>query len=72
MTPHGDGPSSYRPPEMTQDTPRITFQDRRDDAERNGCGVREGRTALHCLGPSRVITPIPTSPGAFLVRKTQS
>ena len=25
MTPHGGGPSSYRPPEMTQDTPRISF-----------------------------------------------
>ena len=25
MTPHGGGPSSYRLPEMTQDTPRITF-----------------------------------------------
>ena len=25
MIPHGDGPSSYRLPEMTQDTPRITF-----------------------------------------------
>ena len=23
---HGSGPSSYRPPEITQDTPRITFQ----------------------------------------------
>ena len=26
MLPHGGGPSSYRLPEMTQDTPRITFQ----------------------------------------------
>ena len=25
MKPHGGGPSSYRLPEMTQDTPRITF-----------------------------------------------
>ena len=25
MIPHGSGPSSYRLPEMTQDTPRITF-----------------------------------------------
>ena len=27
-TPHGNGPSPYRLPEMTQDTPRITFQER--------------------------------------------
>ena len=26
MIPHGSGPSSYRLPEMTQDTPRITFE----------------------------------------------
>jgi len=25
MTPHGSGPSPYRLPETTQDTPRITF-----------------------------------------------
>ena len=25
MIPHGDGPSSYHLPEMTWDTPRITF-----------------------------------------------
>ena len=25
MIPHGSGPSSYHLPEMTQDTPRITF-----------------------------------------------
>ena len=30
MIPHGDGPSSYRLPEMTQDTPRITFQDNKN------------------------------------------
>ena len=27
MIPHGGGPSSYHLPEMTQDTPRITFRD---------------------------------------------
>ena len=27
MIPHGGGPSSYRLPKMTQDTPRITFPD---------------------------------------------
>ena len=27
MIPHGSGPSPYRPPEMTWDTPRITFQE---------------------------------------------
>ena len=39
---------------------------------RSGCGAHEGRTALHCLEPSRVITPILASPGALLVRKAQS
>jgi len=29
MIPHGGGPSSYHLPEMTQDTPRITFPDPR-------------------------------------------
>lgn len=38
---------------------------------RSGCGAHEGRTALHCLEPSRVITPILASPGTFLVRKAQ-
>ena len=38
----------------------------------SGCGAHEGRTALHCLEPSRVITPILASPGALLVRKAQS
>ena len=33
MIPHGGGPSSYRSPEMTQDTPRITFLDRKTRTE---------------------------------------
>lgn len=32
---------------------------------RSGCGAHEGCTALHCLGPSRVITPILASPGGL-------
>ena len=43
----------------------------REGWARSGCGAHGGRTALHCLGPSRAITSILASPGAFLVRKAQ-
>ena len=40
MIPHGSGPSSYRLPEMTQDTPRITFLG-------SACAMRAQRNAIH-------------------------
>ena len=48
MTPHGSGPSPYRLPETTQDTPRITFlvaNPTRDiSADPTGSGTNEYRS----------------------------
>ena len=41
MIPHGGGPSSYRLPEMTQDTPRINFSTRPFGASSTGCALND-------------------------------
>ena len=56
MTPHGGGPSSYRLPEMTQDTPRITFPD--DPTSSPGESTRtDYRRPPHTLEQTITATP---------------
>ena len=54
MIPHGGGPSSYRLPEMTQDTPRITFE-----------GSRRSGRRLRIIPARAGFTRPPLSPSPF-------
>ena len=71
MMPHGGGPSSYRPPEMTQDIPRITFPERLCNRFGHAPAPDRPRSPTRTTPhpPSRAITPIPTGPGNLLARR---
>ena len=58
MKPHGNGPSSYHLPEMTQDTPRISFLEAHFfppdvSPERNSTSQPRPKTHFHDLRSER-------------------